>query len=78
MKKINRLLAVLMAFTVVITTFGSDLTTAHVYATETEITDDADGDIKTADWEPTGDDVIISSETSTEASTEDVSKELPV
>ncbi|MBP3783050.1 MAG: hypothetical protein J6I68_07370 [Butyrivibrio sp.] len=75
MKKINRLLAVLMAFTVVITTFGSDLTTAHVYATETEITDDADGDIKTADWEPTGDDVIISSETSTEASTEDVSKE---
>lgn len=49
MKKINRLLAVLMAFTVVITTFGSDLTTAHVYATETEITDDADGDIKTAD-----------------------------
>ncbi len=77
MKKINRLLAVLLAFTVVITTFSSDFTAAHVYATETETSTSSDDEIKTADWEST-DEEVVSSDASTEESTEVVESEVAV
>ncbi len=66
MKKINRLLAFLLAFTVVITTFSSDLTTAHVYATEAETVIDSEDEIKTVEKE----EIPVVSEASTEESTE--------
>ncbi len=70
MKKINRLLSFLLAFTVVITTFGSDYTTAHVYATEEETLENADDTIKTADWESVDDE-----DAATNASTEETTEE---
>ena len=51
MKKINRLLAFLLAFTVVITTFSSDLTTAKVFATEEETVIDTEDKINTVEKE---------------------------
>ena len=66
MKKINRLLAFLLAFTVVITTFSSDLTAAHVYATEEEAVIDSEDQIKTVEKE----EIPVVSEASTEESTE--------
>lgn len=66
MKKINRLLAFLLAFTVVITTFSSDITAAHVYATEEEAVIDSENEIKTVEKE----EIPVVSEASTEESTE--------
>ena len=70
MKKINRLLSFLLAFTVVITTFSSDYTAAHVYATQTETLENADDTIKTADWESVDDE-----DAATNASTEETEGE---
>ena len=69
MKKINRLLAFLLAFTVVITTFSSDLTAAHVYATEEEAVIDSENEIKTVEKEEI--EVPVVTEASTEESTEE-------
>jgi len=51
MKKINRLLSFLLAFVVVITTFSSDLTTAHVFATEKEAVVESGDKIATVEKE---------------------------
>ncbi|RKM57602.1 hypothetical protein D6855_13745 [Butyrivibrio sp. CB08] len=69
MKKINRLLAFLLAFAVVITTFSSDLTTAKVFATEEETVIDTEGTINTVEKEEIETPVV--SEASTEESTEE-------
>ncbi len=71
MKKINRLLAFLLAFTVVITTFSSDYATAHVYATEEETLQNADDTIKTADWEAVDGEKASATNVSVEGSTEE-------
>jgi len=71
MKKINRLLAFLLAFTVVITTFSSDYTAAHVYATEEETLQNADDTIKTADWEAVDGEKASTTNVSAEGSTEE-------
>ena len=70
MKKINRLLAILLAFAVVITTFSSDLTTARVFATEEETVIDSEDKINTVEKE----EIPVVSEASTEESTEEVAE----
>lgn len=75
MKKINRILSILLAFVVVITTFSSDLTTAHVFATEEEAVVESEKKISTVEKEDTTEPVVEapvegSTESAIEASTE--------